>query len=69
MNYAFSMGPILEMATRARLSFWPWVSAAVASWALRSDIDLMFVYRGNGQTNGQKVITTGEFFEKLVQMS
>jgi glutamate-ammonia-ligase adenylyltransferase len=32
-----------------------------------SDIDLMFVHRGNGQTTGQKVITTGEFFEKLVQ--
>jgi glutamate-ammonia-ligase adenylyltransferase len=33
-----------------------------------SDIELMFVYAGNGQTSGPQVITTSEFYEKLVQM-
>jgi glutamate-ammonia-ligase adenylyltransferase len=32
-----------------------------------SDIELMFVYEGNGQTSGPRVITTAEFFEKLVE--
>lgn len=32
-----------------------------------SDIELMFVYAGNGRTTGPEVLDTGEFFEKLVQ--
>jgi glutamate-ammonia-ligase adenylyltransferase len=32
-----------------------------------SDIELMFIYAGNGQTTGPHVITTAEFYEKLVQ--
>lgn len=32
-----------------------------------SDIELMFLYSGNGRTSGPKEITTGEFFEKLVE--
>jgi glutamate-ammonia-ligase adenylyltransferase len=32
-----------------------------------SDIELMFVYAGNGQTTGPRVITTAEFYDKLVQ--
>jgi glutamate-ammonia-ligase adenylyltransferase len=32
-----------------------------------SDIELMFVYAGNGKTSGPTVITTTEFYEKLVQ--
>jgi glutamate-ammonia-ligase adenylyltransferase len=32
-----------------------------------SDIELMFVYAGNGKTSGPNVITTTEFYEKLVQ--
>ncbi len=32
-----------------------------------SDIELMFVYAGNGQTTGPQVITTAEFFERLAQ--
>ncbi|MCS7222159.1 MAG: glutamine synthetase adenylyltransferase [Anaerolineae bacterium] len=32
-----------------------------------SDIELMFIYAGNGQTTGPHVITTAEFLEKLVQ--
>jgi glutamate-ammonia-ligase adenylyltransferase len=31
-----------------------------------SDIELMFVYAGNGRTDGPKSITTTEFYEKLV---
>ncbi len=32
-----------------------------------SDIELMFIYSGTGKTNGPQVITTTEFYEKLVQ--
>jgi glutamate-ammonia-ligase adenylyltransferase len=33
-----------------------------------SDIELMFIYAGNGHTTGPRRITTAEFFEKVVQM-
>jgi glutamate-ammonia-ligase adenylyltransferase len=32
-----------------------------------SDIELMFVYEGDGSTSGPRVITNAEFFEKLVE--
>jgi glutamate-ammonia-ligase adenylyltransferase len=32
-----------------------------------SDIELMLIYAGNGQTTGPNVITTSEFYEKVVQ--
>jgi glutamate-ammonia-ligase adenylyltransferase len=32
-----------------------------------SDIELMFVYAGDGQTNGSKPISTAEYFEQLVR--
>jgi glutamate-ammonia-ligase adenylyltransferase len=32
-----------------------------------SDIELMFIYSGNGKTSGPQVISTTEFYEKLVQ--
>jgi glutamate-ammonia-ligase adenylyltransferase len=32
-----------------------------------SDIELMFIYAGNGPTRGPNVITTAEFYEKMVQ--
>ncbi|MBN1315811.1 MAG: hypothetical protein JXA42_10095 [Anaerolineales bacterium] len=33
-----------------------------------SDVELMFIYGGNGLTTGPQVITTAEFYEKLVQL-
>ena len=33
-----------------------------------SDIELMFLYSGNGMTSGPTVISTAEFYEKLVRM-
>jgi glutamate-ammonia-ligase adenylyltransferase len=33
-----------------------------------SDIELMFIYSGNGKTSGPQSITTAEFYERLVQM-
>ncbi len=33
-----------------------------------SDIELMFIYAGNGKTDGPAVITTAEFYEKLVEI-
>lgn len=33
-----------------------------------SDIELMFVYEGNGETSGPEVITTAEYFQKLVEI-
>jgi len=32
-----------------------------------SDIELMFIYAGNGRTTGPVVITTSEYYERLVQ--
>ena len=32
-----------------------------------SDIELLFLYAGNGRTSGPKVISTTEFYEKLVE--
>jgi len=32
-----------------------------------SDIELMFIFAGSGKTTGPAVITTGEFYDKLVQ--
>lgn len=32
-----------------------------------SDIELMFIYAGNGRTAGPEVITSAEFFEKVVE--
>jgi glutamate-ammonia-ligase adenylyltransferase len=32
-----------------------------------SDIELMFIYAGNGETTGPQVIATSEFYERLVQ--
>ncbi len=32
-----------------------------------SDIELMFIYSGNGKTTGPQVISSAEFYEKLVQ--
>ncbi|HEX7434529.1 MAG TPA: hypothetical protein VF326_12815 [Anaerolineaceae bacterium] len=32
-----------------------------------SDIELMFIYAGNGKTSGPNSITTSEFFEKVVE--
>jgi [glutamine synthetase] adenylyltransferase / [glutamine synthetase]-adenylyl-L-tyrosine phosphorylase len=32
-----------------------------------SDIELMFIYAGNGKTSGPEVMTTAEFYEKLVE--
>lgn len=33
-----------------------------------SDIELMFIYSGNGMTSGSQAISTAEFYERLVQM-
>ena len=33
-----------------------------------SDIELIFVYSGNGRTSGPQVISTAEFYEKLVEL-
>lgn len=32
-----------------------------------SDIELMFIYAGNGKTTGPQIITSAEFYEKVVQ--
>ena len=32
-----------------------------------SDIELMFIYSGNGRTEGRETITSAEFYEKLVE--
>ena len=68
--------PCLDSALRRRLT----AHAAVSEMSVcalgkcggrelgfASDIELMFVYSGNGKTSGPQVITSTEFYEKLVQ--
>lgn len=38
-----------------------------AELGFASDIELMFIYSGTGQTSGPKVITNAEFYEKVVE--
>ncbi len=51
----------------------PWSLCALGKCGGRelgfaSDIELMFIYGGNGQTSGPERISTAEFYEKLVQL-
>lgn len=51
----------------------PWSLCALGKCGGRelgfaSDIELMFIYGGNGQTSGPEPISTAEFYEKLVQL-
>jgi len=59
--------PLLENGQPCGLSLLALGKCGGRELGFASDIELMFVYAGNGQTNGAKVVTTAEYFEQLVR--
>lgn len=58
--------PRLEDGSPAEMSVLALGKFGGREMGFASDIELMFVYSGNGQTSGPQVITTAEFYEKVV---
>ena len=46
-------------------SCWAWASSAAQELNYSSDIDLIFLYDDEGQTNGPKVVSNAEFFARM----
>ncbi|MBE7550155.1 MAG: glutamine synthetase adenylyltransferase [Anaerolineales bacterium] len=59
--------PYLENGQPSVLSLCALGKAGGRELGFASDIELMFIYSGNGQTGGPRVITSAEFYDKLVQ--
>jgi len=59
--------PCLEDGTPCPMSVCALGKCGGRELGFASDIELMFIYAGNGQTTGPEVITTAEFYEKVVQ--
>ncbi len=59
--------PLLENGEISEMSVCALGKCGGRELGFASDIELMFVYSGNGMTTGPQVITTTEFYEKLVQ--
>jgi [glutamine synthetase] adenylyltransferase / [glutamine synthetase]-adenylyl-L-tyrosine phosphorylase len=59
--------PRLEDGSTSQMSLLALGKFGGGELGFASDIELMFVYAGNGQTSGPNIITTAEFYEKLVQ--
>jgi glutamate-ammonia-ligase adenylyltransferase len=59
--------PFLESGQPCGLSLLALGKCGGRELGFASDIELMFVYAGNGQTNGRQVVTTAEYFEQLVR--
>ncbi len=59
--------PLLENGQPCGLSLLALGKCGGRELGFASDIELMFVYAGNGQTNGKKVVSTAEYFEQLVR--
>jgi [glutamine synthetase] adenylyltransferase / [glutamine synthetase]-adenylyl-L-tyrosine phosphorylase len=59
--------PLLESGQMSDMAVCALGKAGGWELGFASDIELMFVYAGNGQTGGPQVIATSEFYEKLVQ--
>ncbi|MEA4909351.1 MAG: hypothetical protein VB089_17135 [Anaerolineaceae bacterium] len=59
--------PYLENGEMAQLSVCALGKCGGRELGFASDIELMFIYSGNGKTSGPQVITTGEFYEKVVE--
>jgi len=60
--------PRLEDGNLSQLSVCALGKLGGCELGFASDIELMFIYAGNGTTTGPNVITTSEFYEKVVQM-
>jgi [glutamine synthetase] adenylyltransferase / [glutamine synthetase]-adenylyl-L-tyrosine phosphorylase len=59
--------PMREDGSIAQMSICALGKCGGRELGFASDIELMFVYTGNGKTAGPNVITTSEFFEKVVE--
>ncbi len=59
--------PLLEDGQPAALTVCALGKCGGRELGFASDIELMFVYGGGGQTSGPEQISTGEFYEKLVE--
>ena len=58
--------PMLENGEVSEMSVCALGKCGGRELGFASDIELMFIYSGNGRTNGPQVISTAEFYEKLV---
>jgi glutamate-ammonia-ligase adenylyltransferase len=59
--------PMLEDGAPSEMSVCALGKCGGRELGFASDIELMFVYDGNGRTTGPQAITTAEFYERLVQ--
>ena len=59
--------PLLENGQPCGLSLLALGKCGGRELGFASDIELMFVYAGNGKTNGAEVVDTATYFEKLVR--
>ncbi len=59
--------PLLENGEPAQMAVLALGKFGGRELGFASDIELMFVYSGNGQTAGPEGITSAEFFEKVVE--
>lgn len=58
--------PQTEAGRPCRLALFALGKCGGRELGFASDIELMFVYEGTGQTDGPRSISTGEYFERLV---
>lgn len=59
--------PQLESNAPCRLSICALGKCGGRELGFASDIELMFIYEGSGQTNGPEIITNNEYYLKLVE--
>ena len=59
--------PFLENGQPCELSLLALGKCGGRELGFASDIELMFVYAGNGKTNGAKPVSTAEYYEQLVR--
>jgi [glutamine synthetase] adenylyltransferase / [glutamine synthetase]-adenylyl-L-tyrosine phosphorylase len=59
--------PLLENGQICQMSVVALGKFGGSEMGFASDVELMFIYTGNGRTSGPNIITSTEFYEKLVQ--
>jgi len=60
--------PLLENGEPCKFAVFALGKAGGRELGYASDIELLFVHSGSGSTDGDNVVSTGVYFEKLVQM-
>lgn len=59
--------PLLENGSPSHISVCALGKCGGRELGFASDIELIFIYAGNGKTKGPEIITTAEFYEKVVE--